>query len=404
MQGTSTSNSTLQFARNALTRGFFFMSPWRSLATQGCFASVSVPAHGGEFLASNFQQHIFRQLAVAKQQGIARPVIVGAIPFNTRQPSSLFIPETCHFFDRIDFMRQMPLQALKENEIMQCREVPGQSEFMQMVMQAVAATLSGRLHKVVLSRLIDIITREPVDTANLIAQLVAQNPDSYHFRTPLASGESLVGASPELLLRMSDNRYYTYPLAGSARRECDPERDRAVGQRLLHSAKDRYEHQLVVDAIRERLQSQSRALIIPSSPQLLTTGTLWHLGTLIEGEIVDSCATALSLACLLHPTPALSGFPHHAAAGLIAELEPFDRGPFGGIVGWCDAEGNGEWAVTIRCGKFSNDHACLFAGAGIVSDSEPESEWCETKAKLDTMMRAMGLNKSLKHQKTTGTP
>lgn len=96
------------------------------------------------------------------------------------------------------------------------------------------------------------------------------------------------------------------------------------------------------------LGPRSSQLSLPESPQLITTPTLWHLATPIAGTALAE-ENAMSLACLLHPTPALSGFPHQAAKRLIAELEPFDRQLFGGIVGWCDDEGNGEWVVTIRC-------------------------------------------------------
>ena len=101
---------------------------------------------------------------------------------------------------------------------------------------------------------------------------------------------------------------------------------------------------------------------------------------------------ALTLACLLHPTPALSGFPHQVAKKLIAELEPFDRELFGGIVGWCDAEGNGEWVVTIRCAKLRQNQVRLFAGAGIVPASSPVAEWRETGVKLSTMLNVFGLH------------
>jgi isochorismate synthase len=140
------------------------------------------------------------------------------------------------------------------------------------------------------------------------------------------------------------------------------------------------------------LKNRSRALDIPSSPELLSTATLWHLSTPINGEVQDAQENALSLACLLHPTPALCGTPTLVARDLIEQLEPFDRGLFGGIVGWCDDRGNGEWVVTIRCGTVSDDRVRLFAGAGIVPDSSPESEWRETGVKLNTMLRAFGLN------------
>ncbi len=143
--------------------------------------------------------------------------------------------------------------------------------------------------------------------------------------------------------------------------------------------------------MRSTLQPRSRLLSVPTVPSLITTATLWHLATQIDGEVQDERENALSLAALLHPTPALSGFPHARAQQLIQQLEPFDRQLFGGILGWCDSEGNGEWVVTIRCGTVNGTRVRLFAGAGIVADSQPESEWRETGVKLDTMLRAFGL-------------
>ena len=139
------------------------------------------------------------------------------------------------------------------------------------------------------------------------------------------------------------------------------------------------------------LRDRSSELQLPASPQLITTPTLWHLGTPFEGK-ANAEENALTLACLLHPTPALSGFPHQVAKKLIAELEPFDRELFGGIVGWCDAEGNGEWVVTIRCAKLRQNQVRLFAGAGIVPASSPVAEWRETGVKLSTMLNVFGLH------------
>ncbi len=155
--------------------------------------------------------------------------------------------------------------------------------------------------------------------------------------------------------------------------------------------KDRHEHELVTQAMKEVLRERSSELHVPSSPQLITTPTLWHLATPFEGK-ANSQENALTLACLLHPTPALSGFPHQAATQVIAELEPFDRELFGGIVGWCDSEGNGEWVVTIRCAKLRENQVRLFAGAGIVPASSPLGEWRETGVKLSTMLNVFGLH------------
>lgn len=163
--------------------------------------------------------------------------------------------------------------------------------------------------------------------------------------------------------------------------------DREAGNRLLASEKDRHEHELVTQAMKEVLRERSSELHVPSSPQLITTPTLWHLATPFEGK-ANSQENALTLACLLHQ-PRAERFPASGRDPVIAELEPFDRELFGGIVGWCDSEGNGEWVVTIRCAKLRENQVRLFAGAGIVPASSPLGEWRETGVKLSTMLNVL---------------
>ncbi|MFL6613144.1 MAG: isochorismate synthase [Pantoea agglomerans] len=375
----------------ALCRGFLFTSPWQSLTTQGCFTTLTAPVKQGEQLTGEFQQQLQHHFASARKQGIAHPILVGAIPFDVDQPAALFIPESYQTFNRDDLNASASLAEAELPQVRRRTAVPEHDIFIDMIAQAVAATQRGDLDKVVLSRLMDIVAEQPVDTAALMQRIVAQNPNSYHFHLPLPDGGALVGASPELMIRKQGRQFSSCPLAGSAPRHRDPQHDQASGDSLMHSAKDRHEHKLVTDAMRATLQPRSRLLSVPETPSLLTTATLWHLATQIQGDVLDDRENALSLACLLHPTPALSGFPHQRAQALIQRLEPFERQLFGGIVGWCDDQGNGEWVVTIRCGTVNGPRVRLFAGAGIVTDSQPESEWRETGVKLDTMLRAFGL-------------
>ncbi|EBB8085941.1 isochorismate synthase EntC [Salmonella enterica] len=371
---------------------FFFMSPYRSFTTSGCFARYTEPAVAGDSPDSPFQQKLRQQFAEAKSQGIANPILVGAIPFDTRQPSSLFIPMAWQSFSRQQKQRTARYFTDHQPLTVTARKaIPEQDAFEAMVARAAMLTATPDVDKVVLSRLIDITTDVAVDSGALLERLVAQNPVSYNFHVPLADGGVLLGASPELLLRKEGERFSSLPLAGSARRQPDDVLDREAGNRLLASQKDRHEHELVTQAMKQILRDRSTELQLPSSPQLITTPTLWHLGTPFEGK-ANAGENALTLACLLHPTPALSGFPHQVAKKLIAELEPFDRELFGGIVGWCDAEGNGEWVVTIRCAKLQGNQVRLFAGAGIVPASSPVGEWRETGGKLSTMLNVFGLH------------
>ncbi|EHT11747.1 isochorismate synthase EntC [Raoultella ornithinolytica] len=375
-----------------LPESFFFMSPYRSFRTAGCFSRFSHSAADGALLDGEFQRNMAAAFSDAKAAGIRKPVMVGAIPFDTNQPSELFIPESWENFSRTGkqqsaryFSAQTPMDVVDRQEI------PQQDAFMAMVERAAELTATPEVDKVVLSRLIDITTRERVDSGALLERLIAQNPASFNFHVPLSDGGVLLGASPELLLRKEGEHFSSLPLAGSARRQPDDVLDREAGNKLLASGKDRHEHELVTQAMKTVLTPRCRELSLPDSPQLVTTPTLWHLATPIEGTALAQ-ENAMSLACLLHPTPALSGFPHQVAKRLIAELEPFDRQLFGGIVGWCDDEGNGEWVVTIRCARLHQRTLRLFAGAGIVPASSPLGEWRETGVKLTTMLNVFGLN------------
>ncbi|HKS33006.1 MAG TPA: isochorismate synthase EntC [Enterobacteriaceae bacterium] len=369
---------------------FFFMSPFRSFTTSGCFARFSEPAAGGDDRNSLFQQKLTQAFNEAKSAGIKNPVMVGAIPFDTTQPSALFIPESSEAFSRPDKQRSSRYVAGTQLNVTARTAIPEQAQFMAMVEEAARLTATPQVNKVVLSRLNDITTAEKINSGALLERLIAQNPASFNFHVPLPDGSVLLGASPELLLRKEGDVFSSLPLAGSARRQPDDMLDREAGNKLLASEKDRHEHDLVTQAMRTQLSARSAQLTLPDSPQLITTPTLWHLATPIEGQALDG-ENALTLACLLHPTPALSGFPHEAAKSLITQLEPFDRELFGGIVGWCDAEGNGEWVVTIRCARLYEKRVRLFAGAGIVPASSPAAEWRETGVKLSTMLNVFGL-------------
>lgn len=370
---------------------FYFLSPYRSIRTTGCFSRFSSPAADGASLNGQFQEQMAAAFRRAHEAGIADPLLVGAIPFDTNQPSELFIPQSWEAVPRsggVDVSDSA--NSLSSLAIAQRQTIPDQDTFMTMVAQAAMLTATPEVDKVVLSRLIDITLHDCIASRTLFARLNAQNPTSFNFHVPLADGSVLLGASPELLLRKEGDTFCSLPLAGSAPRQPDESEESQAARQLLASGKDRHEHELVIQAMKAQLTARCQQLSVPASPQLISTPTLWHLGTAITGRVAAP-ENAMSLACLLHPTPALSGFPHHIAKQLIAELEPFDRQLFGGIVGWCDAQGNGEWVVTIRCARLQRHTLRLFAGAGIVPASSPEGEWRETGVKLSTMLNVFGL-------------
>lgn len=377
----------------SLTSGFLFTSADASLRTEGLYRDVTTPAASG--MSGDFGEDVRAAFRQARADGIEEPLLVGAIPFDTRQPSALFIPEQHQWFDRRRYTR-MPTAPLNHHTPDALWFWPKQAEFEAMVSSVVSACQAGQVDKVVLSRVCDLLMEEAPDLEGVLRALMAQHPQAHHFHVPTAEG-ALIGASPELLVSRQGRRVRALPLAGTARRSpLDGARDQAAAEQLRHSRKDRQEHQWVVDAMRQELQRHCHLLDIPSRPVLLDTPSLWHLATPIAGQLKRTETSSLSLACALHPTPALGGTPRTRALSMIEMLEPFERELFGGMVGWCDAEGNGEWAVTIRCGAWqpTAQRMRLYAGAGLVADSDPCAEWQETGAKLATMLHAFGFTET----------
>lgn len=371
---------------------FQFMSAHRCVRATGVAEWITMPAHAEGREPAQFQAHVQAALERARSRGIAHPIVIGALPFDLRQPVSLAIPQSYEFFKREDQPAVAQSAQTTLPQATYARSVPEEIRFRQGVQQAIANFHFSDIRKVVLSRLLEVGLAENIDPAQLFARLLAQNPGGYQFRMRTANGAELIGASPELLLRKHAGRIYSNPLAGSARRQATPALDQQVSQDLLHSDKDLYEHSLVIEDLQRVMQTLCSELTVPATPSLISTASMWHLSTEIDGIPADPAMSVLELACQLHPTPALCGYPTQLARKLISLVEPFERGLFGGMVGWCDAEGEGEWAVSIRCGLVQEKQVQLFAGAGIVAASCPESEWAETQAKLQTMLNALGID------------
>ncbi|GAB1584328.1 MULTISPECIES: isochorismate synthase MenF [Phyllobacteriaceae] len=365
-----------------------FTSGNRELVVTRIRERITAPALGGYDRESIIQTIIAEALERARKAGQDNPIVIGAIPFDLGEPSCLYVPEHHAWRDRV--ADQATTDSSMPGLVAQ-RSLPDENGFKRAVEHAIVNFRHSDVRKAVLSVMRELTFAGCVDVERLLASLRAQNREGYQFRVPLPDGGELVGVSPELLMRREGDRIVSNPLAGSARRLPDPEADRANAERLLHSEKDQYEHSLVVQDIRALLEQHCVELDMPQQPSLINTAALWHLSTRIEARLKDPSTTALQLACLLHPTPAVCGFPTERARRLIRFVEPFERGFFTGMVGWCDAKGNGEWVVTIRCGIVKRETVRLFAGAGIVEASQPESEWAEVQTKLGTMLNACGL-------------
>jgi isochorismate synthase len=244
------------------------------------------------------------------------------------------------------------------------------------------------MRKVVLARTIEVNAGRTLDPRRLVQRLRAVDPGAYAFAMPTEHGV-VVGASPELLVARSGHRVRSNPLAGSAPRSGDPDEDRANGEELAASAKDREEHEIVVEAVAEILGPYCEELSWDPEPVLLATPNVWHLSTRFAGSLRDPPPAVLELVLALHPTPAVAGSPTVAALTTIAALEPFERGAYAGPVGWMDAEGDGGWAIALRCAELRGDRALLYAGAGIVAGSDPVSELDETERKFRAFLDAL---------------
>ncbi len=251
------------------------------------------------------------------------------------------------------------------------------------VAAALAAIDRGGLEKVVLAREVVVEADTPFEVPTILDRLAATQPGCFVY-----ADAGFVGASPELLVRRRGLSVTCRPMAGTIARHEDPDDDEAAIARLCSSRKDDVEHRLVVDAVRAVLSTRCDSLTVGEpEPRRFTTVT--HLTTTIEAALRDPQTSALDLARELHPTPAVGGSPRAAALATIARLETFDRGNYGGPVGWLDANGDGEFAVALRCAQISGGRARLLAGAGIVEGSDPDAEWTETQAKLEPMLRAL---------------
>jgi menaquinone-specific isochorismate synthase len=252
------------------------------------------------------------------------------------------------------------------------------------VRAALAAIGTGRLDKVVLAREAAVEADGPFPRGEVLRRLRRRSGGP----TYLYASGGFVGASPELLVRRRGRVAFSRPMAGTVPRG-DSEAAEADGlARLTGSPKEAVEHRLVVDAVAEGLAKVADRVEV-GRPEVVRLATVAHLATEITADLTGPLPSALELAGLLHPTPAVGGSPRDAALAAIAALEPFDRGRYAGPVGWVDRAGDGEWAVALRCAALQGRRAHLIAGAGIVSGSDPDAEWAETEHKLRAMLEIL---------------
>ncbi|MBP6116068.1 MAG: isochorismate synthase [Neisseriaceae bacterium] len=375
------------------SKDFLFVSPWRGVYSRSPLVPVAY-APNAEF---GIDQAALRQAMTAGFAQLdapkaAKAIMAGCIPFAAMDAACLYLIDEVEYCDGEEALALLQSSSKPSapavNPILSHQPLMSASAYKEAVARAVLTIQNHELSKVVLAQAQRLTLTHPINTVGALARLLAQNPSGYTYSVPVRERGVFIGASPELLVRQQGQYIECFPLAGTAVRALAPEQDQFNADQLLSSLKNQHEHRLVVEDIVQRLAPLVTELSVSETPELVCTSQVWHLGSKITGRLVQK-GHVLDLVSLFHPTPALCGSPRDAAAAFIQVAEPFRRHYFSGAVGWCDAHGNGEWAVAIRCAEIKGHEVVVYAGAGIVADSDPEEEWVETMNKQKVILEAI---------------
>ena len=387
------------------------------LAGWGESARITIPAGEDRFTAGEkWLRELFDGAVVTDELAVpgSGPVAFGSFTFDPASDGSvLVVPRTVvgrrggrawltTITDGHDEERAQPVLPVLAPVAVRWHDGSlSAPQWQRAVAAAVARIRAGDLGKVVLARDLFAAAANDIDVRLLLARLAARYPDCYTF-----SCAGLAGATPELLIRREGLEVSSLVLAGTAPRGASPHEDDALGAALLASAKDVEEHSYAVADVRAALAPRCRELAIDPQPSLLRLANVQHLATHVYGWLAPAAParfrsgpgaaaaapavpTALGLAAELHPTAAVCGTPSGQAMDLIRELEGMDRGRYAGPVGWVDARGNGEWGIALRCAELGGPRARLFAGCGIVADSDPATELAEAQVKFRPLQDAL---------------
>ncbi|MEJ2766592.1 isochorismate synthase [Photobacterium sp. MCCC 1A19761] len=364
------------------TSPFFFASPSNTLFGVGVAQEFHQPIP-----FTDLARQATTMLQAAKKDETDNPVLFGIVPFSDDNPTRFVIPEKLYVSSSTRGSLSRP------NMVSQAKLIssPSGQQYRQGVEDLLEMFATTGLSKAVLSRAVEVATHEDIPLQNLLNNLLAINSRGYTFAANTQAGTKLMGASPELLVAKKGSHLVSNPLAGSRPRSESEALNDASRLSLLNTQKDLHEHGLVVEEVERVLSRYCHNLYTPMVPSVIETQTMLHLSTVLEGQVTDPHLNVLQIAADLHPTPAVCGYPREDAYQAIRKIEQFDRGYFTGMVGWCDARGNGEWVVTIRCAEVQKRQMKVYAGAGIVNESVPQSELDETGAKMGTILSAAGI-------------
>lgn len=371
--------------------GFLFVRDGVGFAGRGIAARVAIDDVPAVLAAIEHTDHV----------GQVQPIALGVVPFLPGRPCELVIPRqvvgksadgrrwvtTIDARDENDSRSPLPAPrpAARAQAFSVAPLTPVQ-HYLDAVTAARDAVRAGLLAKAVIAREVQVTSDEPIDIHAVLLRLKASFGSSHRY-----SIDGFIGASPELLVSVHGNEVRSHPLAGTAPRSGDPDTDQRVAAELVASVKNQVEHRVVIDMIHDTLLPWCSYLDWEPEPSVIAVANVQHLATALAGHLSDPRPNVLDLVRALSPTPALGGFPRDEAIALITRVEGFDRGRYGGAVGWVDAAGDGTWAVAIRCAELSTDRrqARLIAGGGIVAESDPLAELAETQAKLQAMLSAI---------------
>ena len=325
------------------------------------------------------------------------PVAFGARPFDPDAPADLIVPR--EVFGRAEDGTRWhtvigELEAITDGTGgLLPRESPSRftveptrspQSWCELVEHATKTMAEGPMRKVVLAREVVISADRPFALTEILGRLRTTYPGCHLYRV-----DGFVGASPELLVSRAGDVVRSHPMAGTAARGGDPSTDARLAAALLASTKDREEHQITIDMVHDTLLNWCSYVDYEAEPSIVPVANVQHLATLVEGRLSQPAPSVLELVDALHPTPAVCGSPREDAIEFIRAHEGFDRGRYAGAVGWVDGRGNGSWAVSLRCAAIDGATARLYAGNGIVPDSDPVMELAETRAKFQAMLSAL---------------
>ena len=277
-------------------------------------------------------------------------------------------------------------QPLIHNSVTWEREESADLVWKERVRTAINRIHSGALDKVVLARDFSGRSSSSIDARAILKKLATEYPTTWIFAV-----SGLIGATPELLLRLTRGMVTSRVLAGTISKSGDDERDLALAASLARSSKDLEEHEYAVRSVADALEPFCTSTNVPESPFVLHLANVMHLATDVTGALAEKLAhvDAFTILEQLHPSAAVCGTPRQAAAALIAEIEGTSRGRYAGPVGWIDAAGDGELGIALRCGQINADSIRIFAGCGIVAGSDPDKELTESHAKFVPMRSAL---------------